>query len=86
MWEEKIMKKIFEIAAIILACVACNKAELDNYPVNYDGEGIPFRAKISATKALSEGVSGITATWAVDEEVLSSNSRNVPKNVTTNML
>lgn len=69
MWEEKIMKKVFEIAAIILACVACNKAELDNYPVNYDGEGIPFRAKISATKALSEGVSGITATWAVDEEV-----------------
>ena len=63
------MKKVFEIAAIILAVAACNKAELDNTPANYDGNGIPFRAKISTTKALSEGVSGITATWAVDEEV-----------------
>ena len=63
------MKKVFEIAAIILAVVACNKAELDNTPANNDGDGIPFRAKISATKALSEGVSGITTTWAVDEEV-----------------
>ena len=63
------MKKLFQIAAVILAVAACNKQELAPTPADNTVSGIPFSATVTVTKALAEGVSGLTATWAVDEEV-----------------
>ena len=66
------MKKIFAIAAVILAVTACSKEELDNSFNQNEGKGIPFSAKISGniiTKALADEGTTLAATWAVDEEV-----------------
>ena len=66
------MKKIFAIAAVILAVTACSKEEFDNSFNQNEGKGIPFSAKISGniiTKALADAGTTLTATWAVDEEV-----------------
>ena len=67
------MKKVFGIAAILLALAACNKVETEIQPID-NAEGIPFSATISvgnnaATKALAESGTTIVATWAVDETV-----------------
>ena len=67
------MKKVFGIAAMLLALAACNKIETNVQPVE-NNEGIPFSATISVgnnatTKALAESGSTIVATWAVDETV-----------------
>ena len=67
------MKKVFGIAALLLALAACNKIETNVQPVE-NNEGIPFSATISVgnnatTKALAESGSTIVATWAVDETV-----------------
>ena len=67
------MKKVFGIAALLLALAACNKIESENGPVE-DIVGIPFSATVSlgdnaATKALAESGSTIVATWAVGEKV-----------------
>ena len=67
-----IMKKLFVFAAIILAAVACTKAEPENNIIENNGQGIPFSARISGntlTKALADAGSTLTATWAVNEEV-----------------
>ena len=71
--EDKIMKKVFEIAALLLALAACNKIESENGPVE-NIVGIPFSATVSlgdnaATKALAESGSTIVATWAKGEKV-----------------
>ena len=71
--EDKTMKKVFGIAAMLLALAACNKIETNVQPVE-NNEGIPFSATISVgnnatTKALAESGSTIVATWAVDETV-----------------
>ena len=71
--EDKTMKKVFGIAALLLAFVACNKIETGNLPAE-NTEGIPFTASISlgdnaATKALAESGSTITATWEAGEKV-----------------
>ena len=63
------MKKVFGIAAMLLALSACNKIESEN-----KAEGIPFTATISlsaneVTKALAESGSTLEATWAVGEKV-----------------
>ena len=67
------MKKVFGIAAMLLALAACNKVETEVQPVE-NNEGIPFSATISVgnntdTKALAESGTTIVATWAVDETV-----------------
>ena len=67
------MKKIFGIAALLLALAACNKIESENGPVE-NIVGIPFSATVSlgdnaATKALAESGSTIVATWAEGEKV-----------------
>ena len=67
------MKKVFGIAALLLAFVACNKIETENQPVE-NTDGIPFTATVSlgdndASKALAESSSTITATWAEGEKV-----------------
>ena len=67
------MKKVFGIAALLLALAACNKIETGNLPAE-NTEGIPFTASISlgdnaATKALAENGSTVTATWEVGEKV-----------------
>ena len=71
--EDKTMKKVFGIAALLLAFVACNKVETEIQPVE-KSDGIPFSATVSlgdnaATKALAESGSTITATWAEGEKV-----------------
>ena len=71
--EDKIMKKVFGIAALLLALVACNKIEIQDQPID-NADGIPFSATVSlannaATKALTENGSTITASWAVGETV-----------------
>ena len=67
------MKKVFGIAALLLALAACNKIESENGPVE-NIVGIPFSATVSlgdnaATKALAESGSTIVATWAEGEKV-----------------
>ncbi len=67
------MKKVFGIAALLLALAACNKIESENGPVD-NIVGIPFSATVSlgdnaATKALAESGSTIVATWAEGEKV-----------------
>ena len=67
------MKKVFGIAALLLAFVACNKVETEIQPID-NTDGIPFSATVSlgdnaATKALAESGSTITATWAEGEKV-----------------
>ena len=62
------MKKVFGIAALLLALAACNKIESENGPVE-NIVGIPFSATVSlgdnaATKAIAESGSTIVATWA----------------------
>ena len=71
--EDKTMKKVFGIAALLLALAACNKIESENGPVE-NIVGIPFSATVSlgdnaATKALAESGSTIVATWAEGEKV-----------------
>ena len=71
--EDKTMKKVFGIAALLLALVACNKIETQNQPAG-GAEGIPFSATVSlgdspATKALAENGSTLTATWDAGEKV-----------------
>ena len=71
------MKKLFGIAAILLAAAACTREEPEAIPQTVTPEtvtdsGIPFSAKINGevvTKALSEGNNRIVPTWAEDEEV-----------------
>ena len=67
------MKKVFGIAALLLALAACNKIESENGPVE-NIVGIPFSATVSlgdnaATKALAESGSTIVAAWAKGEKV-----------------
>ena len=67
------MKKVFGIAGLLLALVACNKIETQNQPAG-GAEGIPFSATVSlgdspATKALAENGSTLTATWDAGEKV-----------------
>ena len=67
------MKKVFGIAALLLALAACNKIETGNQPAE-NTDGIPFSATVSlgdnaATKALAESGSTIVATWAEGEKV-----------------
>ena len=67
------MKKVFGIAALLLALAACNKIESENGPVE-NIVGIPFSATVSlgdnaVTKALAESGSTIVATWAEGEKV-----------------
>ena len=67
------MKKVFGIAALLLAFAACNKIESENGPIE-NIVGIPFSATVSlgdnaATKALAESGSTIVATWAEGEKV-----------------
>ena len=71
--EDKTMKKVFGIAALLLALAACNKIESENGPVE-NIVGIPFSATVSlgdnaATKALAESGSTIVAAWAKGEKV-----------------
>ena len=71
--EDKIMKKVFGIAALLLALAACNKIETESQVADKTG-GIPFSATVSlgnnaATKALAESGSTITATWEAGEKV-----------------
>jgi len=67
------MKKVFGIAALLLAFAACNKIETESQVADKT-EGIPFSATVSlgdnaATKALAESGSTITATWEAGEKV-----------------
>ena len=67
------MKKVFGIAALLLALAACNKIETESQVADKTG-GIPFSATVSlannaATRALAESGSTITATWAEGETV-----------------
>ena len=67
------MKKVFGIAAVLLALAACNKIETEKQVADKTG-GIPFSATVSlgnnaATKALAESGSTITATWEAGEKV-----------------
>ena len=71
--EDKTMKKVFGIAALLLALAACNKIETESQVADKTG-GIPFSATVSlannaATRALAESGSTITATWAEGETV-----------------
>ena len=71
--EEMIMKKLFGLAAILLALAACNKIELVVEPTDQTEtqEGIPFKATITQTssKALADAGTTLTATWAVNEKI-----------------
>ena len=71
--EEMIMKKVFGLAAILLALAACNK--IDPVAQSTDQaetqQGIPFKATITQTssKALADAGTTLTATWAVNEKI-----------------
>ena len=73
--EDKTMKKVFGIAALLLALAACNK-EMEITPVEQpsDSKGITITAslapKTAVTKAVADkGDNKITVTWAVNEHI-----------------
>ena len=70
------MKKVFGIAAMLLAFVACNKVETEITPVEQpsDSKGITITAtlapKTAVTKAVADnGDNKITVTWAEHEHI-----------------
>ena len=70
------MKKVFGIAALLLAFVACNKVETEITPVEQpsDSKGITITAtlapKTAVTKAVADnGDNKITVTWAENEHI-----------------
>lgn len=70
------MKKVFGIAALLLAFVACNKVETEITPVEQpsDSKGITITAtlapKTADTKAVADnGDNKITVTWAENEHI-----------------
>ena len=73
--EETTMKKVFGIAAMLLAFVACNKVETEITPVEQpsDSKGITITAtlapKTADTKAVADGGDKITVTWAENEHI-----------------
>ena len=74
--EDKTMKKVFGIAALLLALAACNKVETEITPVEQpsDSKGITITAtlapKTADTKAVADkGDDKITVTWAVNEHI-----------------
>ena len=68
------MKKVFGIAALLLALAACNK-ETEITPVEQpsDSKGITITAtlapKTADTKAVADGGDKITVTWAENEKI-----------------
>ena len=72
--EDKTMKKVFGIAALLLALAACNK-ETEITPVEQpsDSKGITITAtlapKTADTKAVADGGDKITVTWAENEHI-----------------
>ena len=72
--EDKTMKKVFGIAALLLALAACNK-ETEITPVEQpsDSKGITITAtlapKTADTKAVADGGDKITVTWAEHEHI-----------------
>ena len=66
------MKKVFGIAAMLLALSACNKVETEIQPVSGE-EGITITATLAPkganTKAVADGGDKITVTWAVNEHI-----------------
>ena len=74
--EDKTMKKVFGIAALLLALAACNKVETEITPVEQpsDSKGITITAtlapKTADTKAVADkGDNKITVTWAKNEHI-----------------
>ena len=74
--EDKTMKKVFGIAALLLALAACNKVETEITPVEQpsDSKGITITAtlapKTADTKAVADnGDNKITVTWAENEHI-----------------
>ncbi|MBO5635127.1 MAG: hypothetical protein J5907_06885 [Bacteroidales bacterium] len=75
--EDKTMKKVFGIAALLLTLAACNKVETDITPVEQLSdskiEGITITAtlapKTADTKAVADGGDKITVTWAQNEKI-----------------
>ena len=74
--EDKTMKKVFGIAALLLALAACNKVETEITPVEQpsDSKGITITAtlapKTAVTKAVTDnGDNKITVTWAENEHI-----------------
>ena len=69
------MKKVFGIAALLLALAACNKVETEITPVEQpsDSKGITITAtlapKTAVTKAVADGGDKITVTWAENEKI-----------------
>ena len=71
------MKKVFGIAALLLALAACNKVETEITPVEQpsDSRGITITATLApktngaATRAVSDQSTYIKAEWAVDEHI-----------------
>ncbi len=70
------MKKVFGIAALLLALAACNKVETEITPVEQpsDSKGITITAtlapKTAVTKAVADnGDNKITVTWAENEHI-----------------
>ena len=73
--EDKTMKKVFGIAALLLALAACNK-ETEITPVEQpsDSKGITITATLAPKTALTKAVADngdnkITVTWAVNEHI-----------------
>ena len=73
--EDKTMKKVFGIAALLLALAACNKVETEITPVEQpsDSKGITITAtlapKTADAKAVADGGDKITVTWAENEKI-----------------
>ena len=72
--EDKTMKKVFGIAALLLVFVACNKIETEITPAGQSSaEGITITAtlapKTADTKAVSEGTNKIEVSWAQNEHI-----------------
>ena len=74
--EDYTMKKVFGIAALLLALAACNKVETEITPVEQpsDSKGITITAtlapKTAVTKAVADkGDNKITVTWAENEHI-----------------
>ena len=73
--EDKTMKKVFGIAALLLTLAACNKIETEITPVEHpsDSKGITITAtlapKTADTKAVADGGDKITVTWAKNEHI-----------------
>ena len=72
--EDKTMKKVFGIAALLLALAACNKIETEITPAGQSSaEGITITAtlapKTADTKAVSEGTNKIEVSWAQNEHI-----------------